>query len=66
MPMSWELEPGSTVESARADLLLSKRDSEPMLDSGAFHGQGDTLSILPGEWVLAAIRDIQCNRALRA
>eukprot|EP00072_Mus_musculus_P074168 XP_017175931.1 PREDICTED: MORN repeat-containing protein 1 isoform X7 [Mus musculus] len=47
VPMSWGPEPGSTVESARADLLLSKRDSEPVLDSGAFHGQGDTLSILP-------------------
>lgn len=49
VPMSWGPEPGSTVESARADLLLSKRDSEPVLDSGAFHGQGDTLSILPGD-----------------
>ncbi|XP_036033912.1 MORN repeat-containing protein 1 isoform X2 [Onychomys torridus] len=48
IPMSWGLEPGSTVESSRADILLSKRDSEPMLDySGAFHGQGDTPSILP-------------------
>ncbi|XP_063143557.1 MORN repeat-containing protein 1 isoform X4 [Rattus norvegicus] len=45
---SWGLEPGSTVESARADLLLSKKDSEPVLDSEAFHGKGDTLSILPG------------------
>lgn len=44
---SWGLEPGSTVESARADLLLSKKDSEPVLDSEAFHGKGDTLSILP-------------------
>lgn len=35
------------MESARADLLLSKKDSEPVLDSEAFHGQGDTLSILP-------------------
>ncbi|XP_076421927.1 MORN repeat-containing protein 1 isoform X10 [Peromyscus maniculatus bairdii] len=47
IPMSWGLEPGSNVESARADILLSKRDSEPVLDSGAFHGQGDTPSILP-------------------
>ncbi|XP_031235593.1 MORN repeat-containing protein 1 isoform X4 [Mastomys coucha] len=47
VPVSWGQESGSTVESARADLLLSKRDSEPVLDSGAFHGQGDTLSILP-------------------
>ncbi|XP_029332586.1 MORN repeat-containing protein 1 isoform X2 [Mus caroli] len=47
VPMSWGPEPGSTVESARADLLFSKRDSETVLDSGAFHGQGDTLSILP-------------------
>lgn len=46
---SWGLEPGSTVESARADLLLSKKDSEPVLDSEAFHGKGDTLSILPGD-----------------
>ncbi|XP_029332587.1 MORN repeat-containing protein 1 isoform X3 [Mus caroli] len=49
VPMSWGPEPGSTVESARADLLFSKRDSETVLDSGAFHGQGDTLSILPGD-----------------
>lgn len=62
--MSWGPEPGSTVESARADLLLSKRDSEPVLDSGAFHGQGDTLSILPGERVIAAVRGIQGNRDL--
>lgn len=53
------------MESARADLLLSKKDSEPVLDSEAFHGQGDPLSILPGEWVVAAIRGIQGNRALR-
>lgn len=63
--MSWGLESGSAVESARADLLLSKRDSEPVLDSGAFHGQGDTLSILPGEWIIAAIKGIQSNRAIR-
>ncbi|GAB1289326.1 MORN repeat-containing 1 [Apodemus speciosus] len=58
VPMSWGLEPGSTVGSARADLLLSKRDSEPVLDSGAFHGQGDTLSILPVDQGCAEFADI--------
>ncbi|CAO2590241.1 MORN repeat-containing protein 1 [Lemmus lemmus] len=44
---SWGPESGSTMESARANTLLPKKDSESVLDSGAFHGQGDTPSILP-------------------
>ncbi|XP_027254307.2 MORN repeat-containing protein 1 isoform X3 [Cricetulus griseus] len=47
IPTSWELEPGSPEENGRADILLSKRDSELEQDSGAFHVEGDTPSILP-------------------
>ncbi|XP_007648049.2 MORN repeat-containing protein 1 isoform X2 [Cricetulus griseus] len=47
IPTSWELEPGSPEENGRADILLSKRDSELEQDSEAFHVEGDTPSILP-------------------
>ncbi|XP_041501345.1 MORN repeat-containing protein 1-like [Microtus oregoni] len=47
IPKAWVPESGATMESARADTLLPKRDSESVMDSGAFHGQGDTPSILP-------------------
>ncbi|XP_021511168.2 MORN repeat-containing protein 1 isoform X1 [Meriones unguiculatus] len=45
-PVSWGLEPRSTVKNTRAD-LLSRRDSEPVLDSGAFHCQENTPSDQP-------------------
>lgn len=47
IPTSWGLEPGSTVESCRADILLSQGDSETAQDTEAFHGQVDTPSFLP-------------------
>lgn len=47
------------MESARADTLLPKRDSESVLDSGAFPGQGDTPSILPGEWATQQPKGMQ-------
>ncbi|KAK7817267.1 hypothetical protein U0070_004404 [Myodes glareolus] len=63
IPKTWGLESGSTMEGARADILLPKRDSEPVLDSGAFHGQGDTPSILPGEWATQQPKGMQGNSA---